>query len=268
MGRKFGQHFLANPRILDQLMGQAAVQPGERVLEVGPGKGVLTERLLAAGAQVTAVEIDPELVPGLQQRWDEHPSFRLIPADILKTALDPQALFDNPGRYAVIANLPYYLTTPLLFRFIRERERFTRLLIMVQKEVADRMAAAPSDGHAYGSLSIATQIAFTAETVLRVPASAFHPQPKVASAIVRLLPRPPRLPKALEEGFLEYIKGLFSQRRKVLAGTLRRTQPPWPPAALNAALELVGNRRPEALSPEEHMRVYTVLRGGSEPASN
>ena len=263
MGRKYGQNFLTNPRVLDRLMEVAQVQPGERILEVGPGKGVLTERLLAAGAIVTAVEIDPELIPALQQRWGGNPAFRLIHEDILKTPLDPESLFGVSGTYAVIANLPYYLTTPLLFRFIRDRERFSRLLIMVQKEVADRLAAATEDGHAYGSLSIAAQLAFETATVMRVPPNAFYPPPKVDSAIVRLLPRPPRIEARLEEGFLEYVKGIFSQRRKLLAGTLRRAQPPWPQAALDAATAIVGDRRPEALSPEEHMRVYTLLRGGT-----
>ena len=266
MGRKFGQHFLVNPQILDRLMACAAVRPGEPVLEVGPGRGALTERLLAAGARVTAVEIDPELIPHLTQRWAGTPAFRLIPGDILKTPLDAAALFGTETPYAVIANLPYYLTTPLLFRFIRERHRLTRLLIMVQREVAERIAAASGTGHAYGSLSIAAQIAFATRLVLTVPASAFHPKPKVESAVVELVPQPPRWPPAVEAGFLDHIKGLFSQRRKLLSGTLRRAQPPWSAERLDAALALVGDRRPETLSPEEHARVYALLRGLPEPA--
>jgi 16S rRNA (adenine1518-N6/adenine1519-N6)-dimethyltransferase len=261
MGRKFGQHFLVNPHILDRLMERAAVRPGEAVLEIGPGRGALTERLLAAGARVTAVEIDPELIAGLTQRWAGTAAFRLIPGDILKTPLDAAELFGSAAPYAVIANLPYYLTTPLLFRFIRERRRLTRLLVMVQREVAERIAAPAASGHAYGSLSIAAQTAFDTALVLRVPATAFHPRPKVESAVVELVPRPPRWPPEVEAGFLDHVKGLFSQRRKLLAGTLRRAQPPWPAAGLEAALALAGERRPETLSPEEHARVYALLRG-------
>lgn len=267
MGRKFGQHFLVNPQILDRLMEHAAVRPGEPVLEVGPGRGALTGRLLAAGARVTAVEIDPELIAALAGRWSGNAAFRLIPGDILKTPLDAATLFGSERPYAVVANLPYYLTTPLLFRFVRERQRLTRLLLMVQREVAERIAAASGAGHAYGSLSIAAQIAFSAQVVLRVPASAFHPRPKVESAIVELIPRPPRWPAEIEAGFLDHVKGLFSQRRKLLAGTLRRAQPPWPAARLAAALALIGERRPEALSPEEHARVYALLRGLPDPES-
>jgi 16S rRNA (adenine1518-N6/adenine1519-N6)-dimethyltransferase len=263
MGRKYGQHFLTSTHVLDQIMASAHVQPGEPVLEVGPGRGALTERLLAAGARVTAVEIDPELAPALATRWSDRPEFRLVAGDILKVALDPESLFGAPAPYAVIANLPYYLTTPLLFRFVRERARLTRLLLMVQREVADRLAASVADGHAYGSLSIAAQVTFAARTVLRVPASAFHPRPRVESAVVELIPRPPTLAPEFESGFLEHVKGLFSQRRKLLAGTLRRAEPPWPTEGLNAALAVVGDRRPEALTPEEHLRVYHLLRGSS-----
>ena len=261
MGRKLGQHFLVSTGILDRLIESAAVQPREPVLEVGPGRGALTERLLASGARVTAVELDPGLARALRERWEEAPGFRLIEGDILKTPLDAPALFDADGPYAVIANLPYYLTTPLLFRFVRERQRFTRLLLMVQREVADRMVASPEDGHAYGSLSIAAQVAFGVRLALRVPPGAFHPRPKVDSAVVELRPLPPTLPPEHESGFLEHVKGLFSQRRKVLAGTLRRAQPPWPPDRLAAAIAQAGGRRPEALTPAEHMAVYCALRG-------
>jgi len=273
MGRKLGQHFLVSTGILERLIALAAIEPGEPVLEVGPGRGALTERLLAAGASVAAVEVDPGLAAALQARWGAHERFRLIAADILKTSLEAQALFGTDTPYAVIANLPYYLTTPLLFRFVRERRRFTRLLLMVQREVGDRMAASPADGHAYGSLSIAAQVAFSVRSVLNVPPGAFHPRPKVDSAVVELRPRPPYLlhdpasglaPDA-EQGFLDHVKGLFSQRRKRLSGTLRRTQPPWPPERLQAALELVGERRPEGLSPAEHLALYAVLRGLAPP---
>ncbi len=280
MGRKLGQHFLVSAAILDRIAALAAVQPEEPVLEVGPGRGALTEKLLAAGARVTAVELDPALAEALRLRWADEPRFRLIAGDILNTPLAAETLFETEARgagargepaapYAVIANLPYYLTTPLLFRFVRERRRFTRLLLMVQREVADRLAASPEDGHAYGSLSIAAQVVFSVRLVLRVPPGAFHPRPKVDSAVVELRPLPPLLPPEDESAFLEHVKGLFSQRRKRLAGTLRRAQPPWPADRLAAAVGQVGDRRPEALTPAEHVAVYCALRGLSPaPASS
>jgi len=261
MGRKLGQHFLVSQAHLDRLMDLAAVRPEEPVLEVGPGRGALTGRLLAAGARVAAIELDPGLAGALRERWTAEPRFTLIEGDVLRTPLDAAALFGRDTPYAVIANLPYYLTTPLLFRFIRERRRFTRLLLMVQREVAERMAAAPADGHAYGSLSIAAQVAFSVRLVLHVPAGAFQPRPRVESAVVELRPLPGRLEPEAELGFLEHVKGLFSQRRKRLAGTLARARPPWPADRLAAALAQVGERRPEALSPTEHVAVYACLRG-------
>jgi 16S rRNA (adenine1518-N6/adenine1519-N6)-dimethyltransferase len=285
MGRKLGQHFLVSPAIVERIVALAAVQPGEPVLEIGPGRGALTERLLAAGARVAAIEIDAELAAALQARWASQPRFRLTVGDVLKTPLDAAALFGagtahtdtahigtSPTgtaypdtAYAVIANLPYYLTTPLLFRFIRERRRFSRLLLMVQREVAERLAASPEDGHAYGSLSIAGQTAFSVRLVLRVPAGAFHPRPKVESAVVELRPLPAVWEPKAEAGFLEHVKGLFSQRRKRLAGTLARARPAWPADRLAAASERLGDRRPEALAPAEHLALYALLRGLSVP---
>jgi 16S rRNA (adenine1518-N6/adenine1519-N6)-dimethyltransferase len=267
MGRKLGQHFLVSEAILDRIVTAAALTPEERVLEVGPGRGALTEKLRAAGETVTVVELDPDLAAALRERWPDGPRFRLIEADILEAALDADALFGTaPGpdrRYAVIANLPYYLTTPLLFRFVRERRRFTRLLLMVQREVAERLAASPADGHAYGSLSIAAQVTFAVRLVLRVPPGAFHPRPKVDSAVVELRPLSPQFPPEREAGFLDHVKGLFSQRRKRMAGTLGRARPRWPEAALERALTIVGDRRPEALTPAEHLTVYGILEGES-----
>lgn len=269
MGRKLGQHFLVSEAILERILAAAALSPGEWVLEVGPGRGALTEKLRASDAVVVAVELDPGLAAELRGRWPDGPAFRLIEGDILKVPLDADALFGGMPRpdrqYAVIANLPYYLTTPLLFRFVRERQRFTRLLLMVQREVADRLAASPEDGHAYGSLSIAAQVTFAVRVVLRVPPGAFHPRPKVDSAVVELRPLPPKLPPEREAGFLDHVKGLFSQRRKRMAGTLARAKPPWPEAALDRAVAIVGDRRPEALTPAEHLKVYGILTSETPP---
>ncbi|HUJ75146.1 MAG TPA: 16S rRNA (adenine(1518)-N(6)/adenine(1519)-N(6))-dimethyltransferase RsmA [bacterium] len=266
MGRRLGQHLLRSPAVLQAIARLAAVQPGERVLEVGPGMGALTEVLLAAGAYVTAVEVDPAFAQSLGGRWGQHERFRLIQADVRKLDLDGPALFGSTGSYAVIANLPYYLTTPLLFRFIRQRAQISRMLLMVQREVAQRLVAAPGSGHAYGSLSVAAQIAFTMRLALHVPPGAFAPPPKVHSAVVQFLPRPALLPAHAEAEFLEHVQGLFSFRRKRLMGTLQRHDPPWPAQRLALAAPLVGERRPETLSALEHLRVFCLLRGLPAPA--
>jgi 16S rRNA (adenine1518-N6/adenine1519-N6)-dimethyltransferase len=262
MGKRLGQHFLQSPGVLRTLVEQAALQPGEPVLEVGPGQGALTERLLETGARVAAVEIDPALAQGLRERWGGRADFRLIEGDVLKIDLAPQALFGGSGRYAVIANLPYYLSTPLLFRFIAARAFHSRLLLMVQQEVAERLVALPDAGKVYGSLSIAARCAYAAlRIVARVPPGAFRPPPKVHSAVVAFTPLQPVLDPGAERAFLEHVKMLFAARRKRMAGTLARHRPAWPAARLAAAQALVGERRPEALTPDEHLWVYCLLTG-------
>jgi 16S rRNA (adenine1518-N6/adenine1519-N6)-dimethyltransferase len=263
MGKRLGQHFLHSPHVLDEIARAAAVAEGEPVLEVGPGHGVLTGRLLDAGARVTAVELDPLLAGELAARWDEHPRFRLIQGDVLREDLDPVRLFGTGEPYAVIANLPYYLSTPLLFRLMALRRWHSRMVLMVQREVGERLLALPPDGKTYGSLSVVGHHAYAMRMVTIVPPGAFRPPPKVHSAVVAFTPRPAALPEADEVAFLSYVKGLFSARRKRLAGTLTRRRPPWPPERLAAALAIVGERRPEALSPEEHLSVYTLLTRGS-----
>lgn len=266
MGKRLGQHFLQSPGVLRTILEQAALSPGDPVLEVGPGHGALTGRLLDTGARVTAVEIDPALVPELRERWGARANFRLIEGDILKIDLDPRKLFGGDAPYAVIANLPYYLSTPLLFRFIAARAFHTRLLLMVQQEVADRMVALPDAGKVYGSLSVAARCAYALRIVARVPPGAFRPPPKVHSAVVALTPLAPPTDAGAERAFLEHVKMLFAARRKRMAGTLARHEPPWPPERLAAAQALVGDRRPEALTPEEHQRVFRLLTGAEAGA--
>jgi len=265
MGKRLGQHFLHSNHVLADIAGQAQLAPGEPVLEVGPGPGALTERLLAAQARVTAVEVDPVLGQALQARWGAEPGFRLVQGDILKIDLAPRSLFGSDQPYAVIANLPYYLSTPLLFRFIAQRSFHSRMLLMVQLEVAERLVALPADGKVYGSLSVAAHCAYRMRIALRVPPGAFRPPPKVQSAVVAFTPLPPSLEPGQELAFQEHVKMLFAARRKRMASTLGRHEPPWPPAALTAAQDVVGERRPEALSPAEHQRVFRLLTG-LEPA--
>jgi 16S rRNA (adenine1518-N6/adenine1519-N6)-dimethyltransferase len=257
MGKRYGQHFLRSPSVLDRIVAAAAPDPEEPVLEIGPGEGALTGRLLARGARLTAVEIDPLLCERLRARFGAAPRFRLIEGDVLEAALEPDALFGAPAPYAVIANLPYYLSSPLLFRLIAERRHLTRLVLMVQREIAQRLVARPADGKAYGALSIAGQHAFALRRLFEVPRGAFRPPPKVESAVVEFRPRDPLLPEPEERRFLEYVKRLFSQRRKLMRSTLRRECPALDPARW-AELERFIGRRPEALSPDEHLMVFRI----------
>jgi 16S rRNA (adenine1518-N6/adenine1519-N6)-dimethyltransferase len=259
MGKKLGQHFLTSPTVLERILAEASLSPGEAVLEPGPGRGVLTERLLDAGARVTAVEVDPGLCGALRERWSGHPSFRLVEGDILKVELSPRALFDRDQPYAVIANLPYYLSTPFFFRMIAHRGCFSRMVLMVQKEIAERLVALPEQGKAYGALSIAAHHAFEMRLLFRVPPGAFRPPPKVDSAVVAFAPRPPLLPPEVEVRFLEHVKQVFTTRRKLMLSALRRRFPGLEARQAAALDALVGKRRAEALSPEAHLEVFRVV---------
>ncbi|MCZ6646456.1 MAG: 16S rRNA (adenine(1518)-N(6)/adenine(1519)-N(6))-dimethyltransferase RsmA [SAR324 cluster bacterium] len=264
MGRRLGQHFLHDNGVLHSIMAAAALAPGECVLETGPGRGALTGRLLEAGARVTAVELDPALCRGLLERWGEHPAFRLVEGDILAVELAPAALFASPEPYAVVANLPYYLSTPFFFRIIAQREHCSRMVLMVQKEIAERLVAMPEQGKEYGSLSVAAHHAFRMRYLFSVPPEAFRPRPKVQSAVVGFEPKAPVLEPEAEQRFLAYVKQAFTTRRKMMWSPLRRRYPRLPPEQGAAIQELVANKRAEALTPEEHLQVFRLLEAGAD----
>lgn len=240
-------------------MHSAQPQPGEPVLEVGPGGGVLTERLLDAGVRLTAVEVDPELAAALSERFGQHPGFRLITGDILRTDLSPTHLFGEERPYKVVANLPYYLSTPLLFRLTAARAHLGRLVLMVQREVAQRMAAAATDGKTYGSLSVAAQYAFDCRVGMRIPPGAFHPPPKVDSALIVLEPLLARLPPDGERAYLEHVKGLFTRRRKLLLSAFKEEAEHLLPEDWEKAQALAAGRRADALTPDEHLALFRAL---------
>ena len=258
MGRKLGQHFLRSVPVLERIVALADLAPGEAVLEIGPGRGALTERLLAAGARVTAIEIDPALCAALRARWAGEPAFRLIEADILRADLAPETLFGAPEPYVVVANLPYYLSTPLLFRLMAERERLARLVLMVQREIAERLLAVAGGGKDYGSLSICAQHAFLLRRGFIVPPGAFDPPPKVHSAVVALEPRRRQLAPEREASFMAHIQRLFMNRRKLMLSNLRRLYPA-APADWDDLARRVGQARAEVLTPAEHLAVFDAV---------
>ncbi len=220
-----GQNFLVDEGVLEGIVEAAEVKEGDRVLEIGPGPGVLTEKLLERGAKVTAVELDRGMCALLEERFGECPELRVLHQDILKTDLNELlGSGDEEGReprdWKVAANLPYYITTPVLFALLKESRRFSSITIMVQKEVAQRMEAGPGTG-AYGALSLAVQYAAEVKKALSVPPSAFWPRPKVESAVVVLKPheKPPVEVDSAEDLF-RVIRGAFAKRRKTLPNAL------------------------------------------------
>ena len=217
--KRFGQHFLASPSTVKKIVTVAGVGEGSRVLEVGPGLGVLTEALLASGAAVTAVELDRDLAAFLRQR---HPDLTLIEADAAK--IDWAELLPGSG-WRCVANLPYNVGTRLVTSMVVLPTTFDRLVVMLQREVAERMAA-PAGSRKRGSLSGHMEAFAEIRLAIRVPPGAFHPPPKVESAVIEVKLRPvPLIGDVPVEHFTRVNRAAFSAPRKTLRNALRRTFP-------------------------------------------
>jgi 16S rRNA (adenine1518-N6/adenine1519-N6)-dimethyltransferase len=249
MSKKLGQNFLIDGNVVDGIVSAAKVLEGEPILEIGPGIGTLTQGLAEAGAKVTAVELDRRLIEVLGKTLEGYGNVRVIHGDILKIDISREI---NKEKYKVVANLPYYITTPIIMKFLEERLPVELLVTMVQKEVAQRMVAKPG-GKDYGALSVAVQYYTEPEIMFIVPPQAFIPAPAVESAVIRCTVRSgPPVELVSEKMFFRVVKAAFAQRRKTLANGLKA-------AGLNKEdLEQVlaqagvdGGRRGEQLSLDE-----------------
>jgi 16S rRNA (adenine1518-N6/adenine1519-N6)-dimethyltransferase len=246
--RGLSQNFLTDAEALDTIVGAADLHPGDRVVEVGPGLGVLTRRLLAAECEVVAIEIDAHLVGYLRRELDDATGLTLLEADAL--AVDPDALFAGHA-YKLVANIPYHITSPLLHLFLGADHAPDVAVLLVQAEVAARVAAPPGE---MSYLSAFVQDLAEAEVVATVPAAAFEPEPEVDSAVLRLVRRPTSVvPAAARETFHRVTQAAFRQRRKQIHNSLVRELPlsrDQVDAAL-AACAVTPDRRPQTLSVPE-----------------
>lgn len=241
MQKKYGQNFLIDGNILTKIVEAAQVTKDDCVLEIGPGIGTMTQRLAEAADRVTAVEIDRELIPILEETLSPYDNVTVLYQDILKVDL-PALAAENGGRpMKVVANLPYYITTPIIMALFESRMPLASITVMVQSEVAERMQTGPGSKE-YGALSLAVQYYAKPEVVAKVPASCFLPRPNVDSAVVRLTKYEKPPVDVADEGFLfAVIRASFNQRRKTLAnglanaGELRVTR-----GQVEAALEEMG----------------------------
>ena len=253
------QNFLADVDVLEGILQEAEPDPGRSVLEIGPGLGFLTGGLLAARARVTAVELDRGLVAILRERFDAELSsgaLRIVEGD----ALDQDLVGLVPPPYDVVANLPYHITSPILHRLLGSPPRAGRLVLMVQREVAERIAAAPGQ---LSYLSVFVQYHAKARVAFRVPAEAFEPAPKVGSAVLVLEPyaTDDRLDPEAEDHLWRVVQAAFRERRKMLHNVLVR-QLPIPPERVHAALEAVGiagDRRPQTVAVGEWIALAEAL---------
>ena len=218
--KKFGQNFLIDSHVLEGIVEAAGVTESDCVLEIGPGIGSLTQYLCEAAGKVMAVEIDRTLIPVLEDTLSEYDNVTVINEDILKVDLDT-IVAENGGKpIKVVANLPYYITTPIIMKLFESGAKIESITVMVQKEVADRMAAGPGNKD-YGSLSLAVGYYAEANTVMDVPPSSFIPQPGVGSAVVNLVRyTEPRVTVKNEKYLFEIVRTSFNQRRKTLSNSL------------------------------------------------
>ncbi|MBU6433329.1 MAG: ribosomal RNA small subunit methyltransferase A [Nitrospirae bacterium] len=253
--KRLGQNFLIDPNIVRKIVALAELGSSDHVLEIGPGRGVLTEALCHVAGCVTAVEVDPRLHAYLETRQAELPNVKLVCADALTYPLE-----SLPMGTAVVANLPYYISTPLLFRLLDQRGRFPRMVLMLQAEVADRLAAKPG-GPDYGVLSVMAQYAADITKSFRVSAQCFRPRPEVASAVVLLRTKERTgLNQQEEVAFRALVKAAFAHRRKTLVNSLRdEGYELHRVAATLQRLDIAPTRRAETLSVEDFLRLALAL---------
>ena len=256
--KRFGQHFLHDRSVLDRIVREIAPTPSQALLEIGPGRGALTERLIGLSRTLDAIEIDRDLAAQLRARWGAPQSFELHVADALE--FDFAALARMRGdRLRVIGNLPYNISTPLLFHVAAAHEHIDDLHVMLQKEVIDRIAAAPGS-ESYGRLTVMLAPWFEAKHLFDVGPGAFTPAPRVWSAVARLTVR--REPAfVVPPAFARTVSAAFSQRRKTLRNGLR--------ALLGAegfvAADIDPSLRPETLTPAEFARLAAQV--SEDPSS-
>lgn len=220
MSKKLGQNFLIKRGIVDEIVHAAELTPGEPVLEVGPGIGTLTQGLAQSGADVTAIELDRRLLEVLDTTLASYDNVRIVHGDVLK--LDVPSIM-NHKPFKVVANLPYYITTPIIMSLLESKLPIERLVVMVQKEVALRMVAKPGTKD-YGALSVAVQYYTEPDIVLDVPPKSFLPAPTVTSSVIRCVLRDkPPVDVIDEKLFFRVVKAGFAQRRKTFANTMKTT---------------------------------------------
>ncbi|MGM0238842.1 16S rRNA (adenine(1518)-N(6)/adenine(1519)-N(6))-dimethyltransferase RsmA [Enterococcus sp. AZ103] len=263
--KNLGQNFLTEPNILQKIVETADITSADNVIEIGPGIGALTEYLARSAGKVLAFEIDDRLIPVLADTLSPYDNVKVVHGDILKANVAEEiAYFDTAGPLKVVANLPYYITTPIMMSLLESQLQIDQMVVMMQREVADRISAQPGT-KAYGSLSIAVQYYMEAETAFIVPKTVFIPQPNVDSAILKLVRREkPAVTVTNEKEFFKLTKSGFNQRRKTLWNNLLNTYGKdeetraWLEKSLIQA-EIDPKRRGETLSLQEFANLSNAL---------
>lgn len=251
--KRFGQNFLIDQNIIERIVKAVNPQQGEPLIEIGPGQGAITEKLLGGCGQLDVIEIDRDLAAILNTKYGSHPGFQLHESDVLK--FDFNSLSCPEKGFRILGNLPYNISTPLLFHLLTYHKKIRDMVFMLQLEVVKRMAAGVGDSN-YGRLGIMIQYFCKVEMLFKVPANSFNPAPKVESAIVKLTPHkefpyPAINPKMLEN----VVRIAFTQRRKTIRNSLKTLLP----ASEIEALNIDSGLRPENLSLQDYVRISDFL---------
>lgn len=258
--RSLGQHFLIDNNIIQKIIKIASIEEDDIILEIGPGLGVMTLELSKKAKKIIAIEIDLRFINILKRKFLDYPNIKLIEGDILKIDFFKISEIEG-GPLKVVANLPYNISTPLIFRFIEARQCFSNLTLMLQKEVAQRIVSMPGSKE-YGILAIFVQI--VAEPYIRffIKRSLFFPPPKVESAVVQIFWRKDQLIKDDEEWFKEVVREVFKYRRKTLLNALKNSDIPTPPNIGDLIMQagLDPKKRPEQLSIEDFLKLSKILK--------
>lgn len=251
--KRFGQNFLQDSGVIDRIARAVAPRAGERLVEIGPGQGALTEALLEAHGRLDVIELDRDLIPGLRTRFFNHPGFQVTEGDAL--AFDFQAFRGEGAPLRVVGNLPYNISTPLIFHLLAAGDAIADMHFMLQKEVVARLAAEPGSSQ-WGRLSVMTRYHCRVEALFDVPPEAFVPQPKVVSSVVRLTPWRERPWQAYSEKTLaDLVRRAFGQRRKTLRNNLRDVME----ASTLESLGIDPRMRPEMLGVEAFVEMANHL---------
>jgi 16S rRNA (adenine1518-N6/adenine1519-N6)-dimethyltransferase len=263
--KSFGQHFLHERRYIERIVAAIAPHPDDFMVEIGPGEGALTLPLLAAAKRLTAIELDTDLIPPLEAKAAGAGELSIVHADVLKVDFTTLARQAGAARLRIAGNLPYYISSPILFHCIEHAAAITDMHFMLQKEVVDRMAAEPGS-KVYGRLSVMLQLACRVEPLFDVPPGAFRPPPKVDSAVVRLIPIADDARHDADPVRLYgIVKAAFAQRRKTLANALRQ----WMDADSIRQAGIDPKARAETLAPSDFVALAKYVAqdaGGTSPS--
>lgn len=257
--KKLGQNFLIDGNIISSICENSEISETDGVIEIGPGIGVLTYELCKRAKKVVAIELDKSLVPVIEENMEEFDNFKLIQGDVLNVDLEKLIAEEFEGmNVKVVANLPYYITTPIIMKLLEERLKIDKIVVMVQKEVADRLSSGPGSKD-YGAITVAVKYYSDANTIVKVPNTVFMPRPNVDSAVIALdIYKEPRINVADEKLMFKIVKAAFGQRRKTVLNAVGSLDIGISKEELREALESEGIdpvRRGETFSIEEFARL-------------